>query len=233
MAFFVDRRIWDALSSCGRKVTPCWRIGRGRGGINFVIEMKKDHAHNGAMAGGTSQFAEGPWKPAGKRSAEGGGESRRNAPAPRVERTPWVFVKAREHLPPVWQLLSPPPYFSYRSFFALQIVRADFTSLCPLPFSRLVAGHTRVMKSLLMHVLHFGGWVQRRVGDLCNRTHILGTLGTHMCVCLEIVYWSQSCTFCLLEQDLFLPHESWREICPPTISMFTLKKIPIQTIQKE
>lgn len=36
---------------------------------------------------------------------------------------------------------SPPPYFSYRSFFALQIVPAVFYFLCPLPFSRLVAGH--------------------------------------------------------------------------------------------
>lgn len=161
------------------------------------------------MAGGTSQFAEGTWKPAGKRSAEGGGESRRN-PAPRVERAPWVFVKAREHLPPVWQILSPPPYFSFRSFFALQIAPALFTSSvrCLSLGSWHVTSvrHAPVMKPVLMHVLHFGGWVQR-VGGLYNRTHIIGTLGKHTCVCLEIVYWFQSCTFCLLEQDLFLPHD--------------------------
>lgn len=77
----------------------------------------------------------------GEAERKGRRESRRNAPAPRVERAPWVFVKAREHLPPVWQLLSPPPYFSYRSFFALQTVPPVFYFLCPLSFSRLVAGH--------------------------------------------------------------------------------------------
>lgn len=76
--------------------------------------------------------------------AERGGrrESRRNAPAPRVERAPWVFVKAREHLPPVWQLISPPPYFSYRSFLLCKpSLPFFFYFLCPLSFSRLVAGH--------------------------------------------------------------------------------------------
>jgi len=50
----------------------------------------------------------GRWDVAIRRGAvETGGEaerggrrgSPRNSPAPRVERAPWVFVKAREHLP--------------------------------------------------------------------------------------------------------------------------------------
>ncbi|KAK7141206.1 hypothetical protein R3I93_015385 [Phoxinus phoxinus] len=96
--------------------------------------------------------------------AERGGrrESRRNAPAPRVERAPWVFVKAREHLPPVWQLISPPPYFSYRAFFALRTVPPVFHFLCLSLLSLgswqvIIIRHVPFMKPLLTRVLHFGG----------------------------------------------------------------------------
>lgn len=150
--------------------------------------------------------------------AERGGrrESRRNAPAPWVERAPWVFVKAREHLPPVWQLLSPPPYFSYRSLFALQTVPPVFftsfarcLSLCSWQVTSI--RHVPLMKPKLTHVLHFGGCVRRRVRDLRNRTHILETLGTHTCVCLEIVYWFRSCNFCLYLSKIYFFHMSHGE----------------------
>lgn len=111
--------------------------------------------------------------------AERGGrrESRRNAPAPRVERAPWVFVKAREHLPPVWQLISPPPYFSYRSFLLCKPSLPFFftsSARCLSLGSWQVTSirHVPLMKPLLTHVLHFGGCVRRRVRDLTQQdTH--------------------------------------------------------------
>lgn len=135
MAFFVDRRICAAFSSCGRKVTPGSKTGGGRGGINFLIEMKKDHAHNEAWQVGRRNTQKDRGNRRGGRARippqmmrGGGRESRRNAPAPGVERAPWLFVKAREHLLLVWQLVSPPPHFSYIPFFAFKSVSPPFSA---------------------------------------------------------------------------------------------------------
>lgn len=164
--------------------------------------------------------------------AERGGrrESRRNAPAPWVERAPWVFVKAREHLPPVWQLLSPPPYFSYRSLFALQTVPPVFftsfarcLSLCSWQVTSI--RHVPLMKPKLTHVLHFGGCVRRRVRDLGQDTHSRDIRYAHVRLFRNSLLISIMQFLFILEQDLFLPHESWREICLPTNFMFTLKKV--------